>query len=561
MTGDQQSLSPSYKSCPLVNMSIKKANFYECAYKRCIERVMKKYSDEDLLYKLILRVTDCELNIIVEEKKWQNTPREKFWNNIKNQLSTTEKNKEALKNIISQIIFHYLDEITGNFSPYHYNLAKKCVAYTLCKLLCPITIENITGFKDAQTELHERIFIHGDIEKIRQLASQGVLILLPTHFSNLDSAVISWVTESMGLPPFIYGAGVNLFNKKFWNYTLSKIGTYKVDRARKNPLYLSTLDSYASESIVWGGHSLFYPHGTRSRSGAIEDSVKRGLLTSALYAQENMYKEKGIYAEKIFFIPVTINYPFVFESSIFAKSCLANFLEISETEFEDKNHVESFNLYKKILKAANILTKESTLSVRFGEAMDVLGNKVNHMGESFLPNGDFTAIHDLIAKNENNYYLSDSHIKHICSKIVSEQRKCTTIMICQIIAYAMVHIITKLKHTETFPKNQDIDKKTIIIPKSELQIIFKVILKASHHIEQINQGFLEKYPSSTPIEELMVIAAKQLAPYEIKRPILCTSNGDFTTQNLGSLIYYSNRISHYQSIFDKYLENNMIEII
>src|SRR3546814_15272144 len=56
----------------------------------------------------------------------------------------------------------------------------------------------------------------------------------------------SWVIHSLGLPAFIYGAGLNLFNRKIFAYFMNSLGAYKVDRRKKNLPYLETLKTYST---------------------------------------------------------------------------------------------------------------------------------------------------------------------------------------------------------------------------------------------------------------------------------------------------------------------------
>jgi glycerol-3-phosphate O-acyltransferase len=57
-------------------------------------------------------------------------------------------------------------------------------------------------------------------------------------------------------------------------------------------------------AIQKGCHSLFFPGGTRSRSGQIEKRLKLGLLSTAIEAQRiNYQKGKRDELEKIFVVP------------------------------------------------------------------------------------------------------------------------------------------------------------------------------------------------------------------------------------------------------------------
>src|SRR5204863_9543615 len=78
-------------------------------------------------------------------------------------------------------------------------------------------------------------FNHTPDSEIYTLSLHDALpILVPTHFSNLDSILIGWIIHAMGLPAFIYGAGLNLFNIKIFAYFMNSLGAYKVDRRKKD---------------------------------------------------------------------------------------------------------------------------------------------------------------------------------------------------------------------------------------------------------------------------------------------------------------------------------------
>ena len=60
--------------------------------------------------------------------------------------------------------------------------------------------------------------------------------MVPTHFTHLDSALIGWAISHLGLPPFMYGAGMVLFNMSIFSYFMDSLGAYKVDRRKKTSL-------------------------------------------------------------------------------------------------------------------------------------------------------------------------------------------------------------------------------------------------------------------------------------------------------------------------------------
>src|SRR5688500_5971693 len=157
------------------------------------------------------------------------------------------------------------------------------------RLLNGARVKKFGAFFRNKYTLRDKIHIVGKVKMLRNLARKGTVIMVPTHFSNLDSILIGWIIHSLGLPAFIYGAGLNLFNIKILAYFMNSLGAYKVDRRKKNLPYLESLKMYSGLAIQKGAHSLFFPGGTRSRSGVIEKQLKLGLLSSTVEAQRNLF--------------------------------------------------------------------------------------------------------------------------------------------------------------------------------------------------------------------------------------------------------------------------------
>ena len=63
--------------------------------------------------------------------------------------------------------------------------------------------------------------------------------MVPTHFSHLDSALIGWIISHLGLPAFMYSAGLVLYNLKILPISLIAWELIKLIE-EKNILYLET---------------------------------------------------------------------------------------------------------------------------------------------------------------------------------------------------------------------------------------------------------------------------------------------------------------------------------
>ena len=116
----------------------------------------------------------------------------------------------------------------------------------------------------------------------------------------------------MGLPPVLYGAGLNLFSNPLLSFFMGNLGAYTVDRRKKNALYKEVLKEYATVTLENGYDNLFFPGGTRSRSGGVEQKLKLGLLGCGINAYLNNLRA-GKPEGKIFVVPCTLNYHLVLE--------------------------------------------------------------------------------------------------------------------------------------------------------------------------------------------------------------------------------------------------------
>ena len=75
--------------------------------------------------------------------------------------------------------------------------------------------------------------IRGHVAHVRDLVREGTVILAPTHVSNLDSPLLGLSLYLSQMPPFVYGAGLNLFSNPLLGWWLRRLGAYTVDRTKK----------------------------------------------------------------------------------------------------------------------------------------------------------------------------------------------------------------------------------------------------------------------------------------------------------------------------------------
>lgn len=538
------------KEWPVVQLSKNRKEFIEEVAKESFKRIKNMRPDKTSI------IEELETTLYRETQRirrypWKVDPKDdaEFWGKIKHRLvDISSANKvegaEDEEKILFDIIHRYSSEIAGNFKPSRYRLTREIVKFGFSRLLNASRNNRFTAIFRNKYTLQDKIQIVGEVEQLRTLATKGTIVLVPTHFSNLDSILIGWVIHSLGLPPFIYGAGLNLFNIKIIAYFMNSLGAYKVDRRKKNLPYIEALKTYSHLAIQRGAHSLFFPGGTRSRSGEIEKELKLGLLGSALEAQRVLYEKGNKDTEgKIYIVPVTLNYNFVLEAPLLINEHLRR-------KGQERYYVESdrFSSSYRIMKFLfKFFTKGSDISISIGKSMDVLGNYVDNNGVSldsnnrqintkdyFIFNGKIT----LDKQRENEY------TRMLSKAIVNEYHTINRIFASHLVAFVAFQIMRS--------KFNNIDLYNFLrIPEEDLNIPYDEFRTKFDEIRQIvNKMDEEEKLKTAPhlygeLDDVIKIGLNNVGMYHDKRPLLKNKKEEIYTQSINTLYYYHNRLNGY----------------
>jgi glycerol-3-phosphate O-acyltransferase len=486
----------------------------------------------------------------MKRNRWRVDPADEsaFWSKIKNELvelSSTpqEEGEKKEEEILRQIIYRYANEIAGNFKPSSYRLAREVIKFWFSRLLNGARVKKFGAFFRSQYTLRDKIHIVGKVRMIRKLAKQGTVVMVPTHFSNLDSILIGWIIHAMGLPAFIYGAGLNLFNIKIFAYFMNSLGAYKVDRRKKNLPYFETLKTYSNLAIQKGAHSLFFPGGTRSRSGLIEKQLKLGLLSTAIEAQRSAYMSNPDgEVRKVFVVPVTLNYHFVLE----APDLIEDYLHIKGQDryFPEQDNYGSFQLLKFMFK---FFTKGSNISVSIGPGLDVLGNYVDEDGNSLDANGGIINTRDYFLTNGKvtmDKQREEEYTRMLSQKVVKEYHRINRVFASHLVAFLAFEMWQK-----KYPK---LDLFSLLrLPEEDLELdyeefreTFKRVRKEIYRLKDENKVH---YATHLKGEADIVIqrGLDNVGIFHLKRPLLKNKKGNIITKDLTVLYYYHNRLVGY----------------
>lgn len=535
---------------PVVQLSRNRKQFISEVVTESIEKIKILAKEKSSLVEEIETVLFRE-KLRIEKNPWRvDPPDEKaFWKNVRTRLlnisDVSEEHDCDAENILRDIVTRYAEEIAGNFKPSHYRVAREVVKFGFARLLNAYGVKGWRGIWSTQLNLQDKIKVNGDVELLRKVAKRGTLVMVPTHFSHLDSVLIGWIIYFLGLPPFIYGAGLNLFNIRIFSYFMNSLGAYKVDRRKKNLIYLETLKAYSNLALRKGCHSLFFPGGTRSRSGKIEEHLKLGLLGTTVEAQRSILENNpGDNFQKIFIVPVALNYHFVLE----APAMITDYLERKGQErfyVEKDEYTTSYKIIKFMIK---FFTQRSNISASIGHPIDLFGNRVNSAGESIGKQGELIDIRDyftFIDEISVDLQREAEYTRRLSQIIVDEFHRINEVFSSHLVAFTAFGLLKKEYQSLDLFHLLRLSEEDRIIPYNKFVASFKVLRKRLFELEKLGKVNISPHLKG-PVDEVIEYGISNVGMYHARRPLKQNEDGNITSQDLTLLYYYRNRLSGYE---------------
>lgn len=490
--------------------------------------------------------------IRIKEEPWKVDPPNDsaFWAKMRKSLMEVKKEQETeastavLQKILSQIINRFSEEIVGTFNKKTFLFARKFLTFFFNKLLnTAIWFRKIKSFKSNAFKIHKRLNLVGETDSMRNLMKKGTVVVVPTHFSNIDSVFIGYAMDAiLGIPSFSFGAGLNLYNSGIAAYYMNRLGAYRVDRRKKNPIYLESLKSMATLSLKRGVNNIFFPGGTRSRSGRIEEKVKMGLIGSVVEAQRSLLQEGN--EEKIFIFPVVLGYPFVLEAKFMIEQHLQK--EGKEQYLKIKDQSYSIRTVAKFIW--NFFSKTSDITLSIGKPIDVIGNFVDREGKSLDKNGNYINLRDYFKTNDRisfDLQRDSVYTKILSEKIVERFKAENVVLSSDLIAYIGFQIL-KLE-------NPGLDLYSLLrLPTEDfsfstdkMQTVLKQLKPALFELERKS---LIKLSAEIKWENDMLLkdGISKMGSYHPQQPLMIDKNYKLIiSQDFKLLYYYHNKLSGY----------------
>jgi glycerol-3-phosphate O-acyltransferase len=542
---------PDVQDWPIARIARQQDKIIQEVLTETLRQIQRQNPKSGALRSLIAKAVYQE-RIRIKNDSWKVDPEDEpaFWSKIKKKLSNSDPGlidkDEAAKleqEMLRDIIRRYSTEIIGNFDPKIFWFAQQILPHFFGRLL-NASGGSIRSIFKPKVLLKDKLFVTGPIDKIRHLATKGTIILVPTHFSNLDSVMIGFGMDMIGLPAFQYGAGLNLFNSRLFGFLMGNLGAYKLDRRKKNPIYIETLKAYSRINVYNGAHTIFFPGGTRSRNGAIEKDLKLGLLGTVIEAQRMHYENNPpSLAPKIFILPLTVSYHFVLEASSLIEEHLKR---TGKEQFLLPD--DQFQNWKSILKFFwELFGASSEITLSLSEPMDIFGNAVDEEGNSYDKFGKPLEAH--------KYFVTKGQIKQDSQRdqeytrmlgdiILEKFHSANTVYSSHMVSFVAFQLMKK--------KLQDPDIFTILrMPEEDREIPWSDFVFACNRVRDeifrlnnINKVKIAPH-MSWDMEDIIEHGIRNVGMYHGTNPIERNKEGNITSKDMKLLYYYHNRLDGY----------------
>lgn len=279
----------------------------------------------------------------------------------------------------------------------------------------------------------EAVVIEGDIDQVRTLMGKGSVFFALSNTCHGDTLLFSAALDRLGLSPVAHAANSEYLENPLIRYVFGYQPAWKVDRRYSDPLYYEVVHEFTSVLAEMGFPQFGFPSPRRSADGTIPKSFRREVLLPIVTSFRNSLRFNAV--RPVYVIPVTLNYPFVLEAETLANIWVDGKRARPKTD-------EFYNPARWTSYVRNIFRMRAQLRVRFGQALDPLGNKVDANGESIgSPNrlvdpADYFRVggeyfHDTVRDSE--------YIGCLSLGILQGLRTNTVVYPIHVVAYALFH--------------------------------------------------------------------------------------------------------------------------
>lgn len=440
-------------------------------------------------------------------------------------------------------------DVAGNFDPRVYDLSTRLVPPLVTALLAPRKLATLA--RDplqlvSLDALADKVIVEGPLAELRELVRRGTAVYVPTHLSNMDSIVFGYALERAGLPPATYGAGKNLFTNPVLSFFMHNLGAYRVDRRLRHNLYKDVLKTYSCVLIERGYHSLFFPGGTRSRSGGVERRLKLGLVGSAFEAYARTLQ--GGRERRVFFVPATINYLITLE----AETLIADFLsEAGKGRFIIEDD-ESTRIGRIAAFMRKLLAMDGAVVIRFSQPLDPFGNRVDAEGRSYDLRGrevdPSSYVRDVRGEVVVDHARDAQYARELGEEICRAYARDTVIMATHLVAAAaFARLRRQAPGADLFMVLRQRD--SVVVPRDDLAAEVVALRDRLRALEEQGCVVLGQDVRRGTGGDIIERALRAFSGYH-EAPVLASRADGIALCDTNLLFYYQNRLAAHGVVWD-----------
>jgi glycerol-3-phosphate O-acyltransferase len=454
------------------------------------------------------------------------------------QASDTER-----RDILKKMVKHFVSEVVGNFSPRVYDFATRLLPTGLSLLFNALSPKRMLANLPHLPDLKDQIRLRGELAQLQALSELGTILLVPTHSSNLDSIIIGYAIYNLGLPPFVYGAGLNLFSNPLTSFFMNNLGAYKVDRKKQAPLYKEVLKEYCATSIEMGYHNIFFPGGTRSRSGMVEQHLKLGLLGCGLQAFiRNLQLKRD--KPNVFVVPCTLSYELVLE----AESLIEDYLkETGKSRYVMLTRDESWQPVRILNFISSVLALDTHINVTFSQALDPFGNLVDLNGVSRDPRGREIDIRRYVHVEGSPAPLlqrDEQFTRELGVSVARAYLRDNVLMSTNLAAYAMFSLLQEINRGTSLYRLLRTGGAYDSVGATEVTARLRDVIAALQPLAAHGRVRIDEDLEGLPAEDVLAQALRHFGTYHSK-PAIRRRGNRLYAENMNLLFFYSNRLAGY----------------
>ncbi|NUP14305.1 MAG: hypothetical protein HOW73_50380 [Polyangiaceae bacterium] len=488
-----------------------------------------------------------EIKRLESSRKKKDVERLGEWQRLARSIGRMSQAERVEK--LRELATDYGWDVAGNFNPRVYKLSTKVLPGLVTGLLAPRTLATLAQNPRELVSLDalsDKVKVEGPIEKLQKLCNRGVMVYVPTHLSNMDSIVFGYALERAGLPPATYGAGKNLFTNPILSFFMHNLGAYRVDRRLRHALYKDVLKAYSCVLLERGYHSLFFPGGTRSRSGGIERRLKLGLVGSALEAYARSVRAGR--ERRVFFVPSTINYVITLEAETLIRDYLS---ETGKSRYIIEDD-ESSRLGRMVAFIRKLLGMEGAVVIRFGEPMDPFGNSVDDNGDSYDRRGRKVDPSRYVRDASGNAVVDPArdaqYTRELGEEITKAYVRETVILSTHVVAAAC---FARLRKAAPRPDLFTVlrQRDTLTIPRDELAADVRNLKDQLVEKEKRGEVVCSEFVRAASGGDLIEHALRAFNGYH-ETPVLVPRREGIAVFDPELLFYYQNRLVPYGFAWD-----------